>query len=145
MAKAGRPTEWTDEKLHELGEELVSCVKEDEVWHLSEFAERHEKSAQWINELDGRSKIFSEYVTRARQILGRKLFREGIKGSPSAIQLKHWMPRWLEERHFYFEDVRDEAATKAEATRDAMTNDPDHPFWREFMNYMGVEDEKTSK
>lgn len=145
MAKAGRPREWTDEKLHELGKELIACVNEEDVWHLSEFAERHQKASCWLHELENREPIFSKYVTRARQILGRKIFKEGIIGKPSGYQLKHWMPRWLNERHYYFEDVREEAAAKAEAAKEAMTNDPEHPYWDRFMQFIGEEDEKTSK
>lgn len=135
--KIGRPVKWTEKELEKLGKELIECVKEDGVWHISEFSERHEKSKCWLNELEGRSKIFSKYVTRAREILGRKMFEYGMEKNPNAWMLKTWMPRFLGEREYHLDDVKEETLIKAEAARDAMTKDPDHPFWKEFTKYIG--------
>jgi len=140
------PVKYTPAVIEKLGKELVSCVEEDGVWHLSEFSERHEKVDSWIYDLAERYPHFHEYLTRARRILGRKMFEYGMEKNPNSWMLKTWMPRFLNERTYHLEDLKEETTIKAEATRDAITKDPDHPFWGMLGKFMeDSENEKTSK
>jgi len=139
------PTVYTEEKLHKLGESLIKFVKEDGVWHLSQFSERHKRVDSWIYDLGTKYNIFNEYLTRARRIIGRKMFQYGMEKNPNSWMLKTWMPRFLNERSYHLEDIREETTIKAEATRDAIANDPDHPFWKSFEKYMEDTGGKASK
>lgn len=141
--RVGRPTKYTEPVLQKLGKELIDCVSEDGVWHLSEFAERHERVDSWIFDLSTKYPVFNEYLTRARRILGRKMFAYGMEKNPNCWMLKTWMPRFLGERNYYLDDVREETRIKAEAVRDAIAKDPDHPFWSTFEKYM--EDTNSGK
>jgi len=140
-----KPTVYTEEKLHQLGKDLVKCMEEDGVWHLSEFSERHKRVDSWIYDLGTDYKIFAEYLTRARRILGRKMFEYGMEKNPNSWMLKTFMPRLLNARKEVHEELRDEVTIKAEATRDAIAKDPDHPFWKTLEQYMGDENDKPAK
>jgi hypothetical protein len=139
-----QPKVYTPEVIEKLGKELIACVEEDGVWHLSEFSERHKKVDSWIYDLGDRYSNFHEYLTRARRILGRKMFEYGMEKNPNSWMLKTWMPRFLNERTYHLDDLKEETTIKAEATRDAITKDPDHPFWSMLGKYMEDENDKKT-
>jgi len=141
----GRPLKYSDAEIEKLGKELITTVKQDGVWHITEFSELHEKTEFWLYSLRDNYPVFAQYLTRAHRILGRKMYEYGMEKNPNAWMLKTFMPRLLNARKEVHEELRDEVTIKAEATRDAIAKDPDHPFWKTFEQYMKEDDDKSAK
>lgn len=135
--KDGRPIEWTEEKLHKLGEELIEHVKQPGVYHLSSFCAEKMRRMEWLYDMKQRYPIFSEYFSCAKQILGNKMMRLSMEASPNNWVLKTYMPRYLEEQHYIYEDIKNEMVAKLEAAKEAGELEPDHPFWDKLMDYVG--------
>ena len=95
---AKSPSKWNEVALHKLGKEIIKMAKEDGVWHITEFAERHEHTDKWMYAIADKYDIFEQYLTRARRILGRKMFKYGMEKNPNVWMLKTFMPRFLGEQ-----------------------------------------------
>jgi len=132
----GRPIEWTEEKLHELGKELMDHVNEDGVYHLSSFCVKKMKTSSWMTDMT-EYPIFSLYHSLAKKILGNKLFRLSMEANPNNWVLKTYMPRYLSEESLAYEDIQRETMAKLQAAKDSGVLEPDHPFWDKLMDYMG--------
>lgn len=118
----GRPKMYSEEDIERMGRELIKCMQEKEVWQLTEFSERKDKCPSWVYELGRQYPSFSEYLTRAKKIIGRKLFLRAVEGGPDRWLLKTWLKRYLHTDDepcidWVKEDIRDEAIAKAEATK----------------------------
>jgi len=118
---------WTDDKLHELGKELIACVSEPGVWHLSEFSERHERSDSWFHGLvEDYPAILSEYHKRALRILGRKMYKQSMEKSPDKWVIKTFMPRVLGVQKEVNESLETEELIKAQAKIKALKKELKH-------------------
>lgn len=122
--QGGRPKEYTDEDIEELGKALIQIANKDHVYHVTEFSELKEKSPTWVYELARQYPKFSEYLTRARTILGRKLLKLSIEENPSQYIQKTFIKRYLSNEfedmnQWVKEDVEMEAKIKAEAVKAA--------------------------
>lgn len=75
---AGRPIEWTPEKLEELGKELIEHVSMAGVYTIESFCIQKEKSVSWLTKTAERHEEFSQTYARAHDILANKLIVKGI-------------------------------------------------------------------
>jgi len=92
----GRPRTWTDEELHKLGKELIKFMEQDGVWHFTEFTDKLGKNHNYLHDLANQyPEVFSDYLTRVRYILGRKMFKYGMEKNPNSWMIKTFMPRFL--------------------------------------------------
>lgn len=132
----GRPKEWTDEELHKLGKELVEHMKLPGVYHLSSFCAEKMKSQHWLYDM-AKYPIFSDYFACAKKILGNKMMRLSMEANPNNWVLKTYMPRYLDEQDFIYEDMKREMMVKLEAAKESGELEPDHPFWEKLMEYVG--------
>lgn len=132
---AGRPREWHDEKLHDLGKKLVKHCKKENVWHLTSFEIEEELYDGCLEYLyQNYSEIFLPYYTRALRILGNKMMNKSIEGGGDRWVLKTFMPRYLNFRKWIKEDLEMEALAKAEAAKAANIQDIS-PWTAEIMQH----------
>jgi hypothetical protein len=141
----GRPITWTDEAIIELGEEMLQFLSQPGVWHICEFSSHKKKVRAWLYEVAREKPMFSEYLTRAQQLLGYKLFKQAMEKNPSQYIIQRWMPAWLEDRDMVLTQIREEATIKAEAAKEAMSKDPTHPYWDLFAAHMAEMNAKSSQ
>lgn len=124
MARSVR--KYTEEDLHRLGKHLIEVVSEEDVYHISEFAERYEKVDSWLYDLKDDHPIFTQYYERAKKILGRKLQALSLKKGFSNFTYKAFLPKMLgcqeEIEQAYFTEAyqksKAEAIAKLEAIRE---------------------------
>lgn len=110
-----KPHKYTEEDLHRLGKELIEVCKEEDVFHLSEFAERHEKLDTWLYSLKDVNPTFNEYYQRAKRILGRKMQNMSLKKGFSNITYKAFLPKLLGCQEEFNEGYFNESYQKAKA------------------------------
>lgn len=123
-----RPQEYTEDVIIALGEELINCANSKGVYHITEFSEIKKKCPTWVYEVAREYPVFSEYLKRARNILGRKIMRMAIEESPSLYMQKTFIKRYLNNEfepieQWVKEDVQADAQIKAEAVKAANISD----------------------
>ena len=138
----GRRPIWTDETCTTLGEEMIEFVSRPGVWHLCEFTAFKKKTQHWLNAIAASNEVFSEYLVRAREILGHKLFKQAVEKNCSTFVVTRWMPVWLSDRKMILEQMKEEATVKAEAMKEVMLEEPNHPFWKTFTDFIDAKDPK---
>lgn len=119
----GRLHKYSDEEIIEMGEEFIKLVKSDDIFHVTEFSELHEKCPSWVYQIAQNYPVFNEYLTRARNILGTKLLKLSIKESPSLYIQKTFIKRYLKNPYEDMEQwVKDDIQMEAQAKADAIKN-----------------------
>jgi len=115
----GHPKEWTEEKLHALGKQLVEVCKEPDVFHIVDFCRSVDKSSAWFYELLRKNPTLGIYHDQAKDILGNKILKLAMKaGNPWVI--KTMLPKYLRDVDEYLDDKkRQEIHWQAEAKRAA--------------------------
>lgn len=121
-----RPIEWTEERLHKLGKELLKCMKQDDVYHISSFFIESEVKQQNYYSLVEKYPLLAEYHKKAMDILAKKLMYYAMNKTPSHWLIKTYLPRYLNDRdQLEAENYRDEllkAKAKLEAIDNAVSN-----------------------
>lgn len=132
-----RKSNYTEKELHELGQSLVDHCKKEDVYHITDWTSQvQNKTYQWWYDLKKTQPILVEYHERAKQILGNKILANGAKSGNMWV-VKTFIPKYLDDvRQFCREEMREEYKIKAEVAKEAMTKDPDHPFWNAFNEFM---------
>ena len=89
----GCPRTWTDERVEELGQQLLAWMKGEHNFWLADFAEEHElwvqRLSEWAKEGRG-GEVFADAYKRAKSIQQSKLIKQGLldgKSSQMAIFL----------------------------------------------------------
>jgi hypothetical protein len=125
--KPGIDRYWTDDKLNKLGKELIACMSEPGVWHISEFSERYERADSWLYDLFKRyPEVMAEYHQRAKRILGRKMHKQALEKNPDKWLIKTFMPRMLGVQKEANEHLANEELIKAEAKIKALKKELQH-------------------
>ena len=127
---------YTEKELIKLGESLLTCCEKPHVFHIVQWTREQKKCASWWLDLRSRHPILLGYHNRAREILGGKIVQLAFEsGNTWAIQT--FIPKYLDDVwDFMKEKIKVEALAKAEAAKEAMQKDPDHPYWEAFAKYM---------
>ena len=116
----GRPREWTDELIKELGEKLVKCCEEPNVWHLTHFECKEDLYDGCLEYLcETYPKQFIPFYTQALRLIGNRMMVRAMDGSVDRWVIKTFMPRYLNCRKWIKEDIEMEAQIKAEAIKAA--------------------------
>ena len=97
----GRPLIWTEEKVLQLGEELIQCLKSDEdnVWFERFLYEEKDLYPQFISEMRDKYPKFSELIKRAKKIQENKLVDGTLKHS-----LNPTMSIFVLKNHYQYTD-----------------------------------------
>ena len=129
---------WDKEDLIFLGEELVKCVSEAGVWHISEFSERNDRSCSWLYTIrNNHPTVFGPYFQRAKEILGRKMLKQSLEKSPNQWVVKVLMPRLLGIRDEIAEELEREELIKAQAKIKALKKELTHQG--EILDYINAQ------
>jgi len=89
---------WTEDKLIKLGEELISFVTNNPVFHISKFTESKQHHTTWWYWLMGKHPILKDYHKRAVEILGNRIAENGF-GANNPWLIQKFIP-------CYFNDVK---------------------------------------
>lgn len=143
--KIKRQKKYTANELEELGKEFCEFCKKDHVFHIVQWTREQNETSEWWRSLRVSYPILKQYHDRAKEILGGKIVQLAFEnGNPWSIQ--KFIPMYLEDvKEHLRDDMRAEATIKAEAVREAMTKDPDHPFWDSFEKFIEKKNERSSK
>jgi hypothetical protein len=97
----GRPTIWTEEKVLELGEDLITWLKasEDNVWFERFLYEEKDLYPQFISEMRDKYPKFSELLKRAKKIQENKIVDGTFKH-----QLNPTMAIFVLKNHYQYTD-----------------------------------------
>lgn len=97
----GRPVKWTEEKILQLGEELISWLKadEDNVWFERFLYEEKDLYPQLIGEMKGKYPKFAELLKKAKKIQENKLVDGTLKHS-----LNPTMAIFVLKNHYQYTD-----------------------------------------
>lgn len=109
----GYVNKYTEEELIALGEDLLVCASEPDVWSISAFTERHQMSVHWLSELERRFPVIKEYGQRARMIIGRKVQKECMTGRPMPWVVKSLLPSLLGNQEEINKSYYEESYNKA--------------------------------
>lgn len=145
--KKGARVKWTEKELHKLGNNLIEHCQLEDVFHITDWTGKvQNKSQQWWYKLIKAYPMLVEYHERAKEILGNKIVSQAFK-SGNTWAVKTFVPKYLSDvKKHLREELAEECRIKAEATRDAIAKDPDHPFWGMLDKYIEEgESEKTPK
>ena len=91
----GRPLKWTEEKVLQLGEELIEWLKshEDNVWFERFLYEEKDLYPQFISEMVEKYPKFSELIKRAKKIQEGKIvdgsFKHNLNPTMAIFVLKN--------------------------------------------------------
>jgi hypothetical protein len=91
----GRPVIWTEEKVLQLGEELIEWLKasDDNVWFERFLYEIKDLYPQFISEMKDKYPKFSELIKRAKKIQESKIvdgtFKHNINPTMAIFVLKN--------------------------------------------------------
>jgi len=106
MPKKGVPLIWTDDKLHELGEELVNHCKREDVFHITDFLGVKKRTSTWFYDLIKKYPLLTDYHEQVREILGNKIVALAFKnGNNWAIQT--FIPKYLSDVDEYLDKKRE--------------------------------------
>ena len=83
--KGGRPTKWTEEKVLEVGNELIEwlCEVEDNIWFEKFLYVEKGIYPQWTSEMRDKYPKFSELLKRAKKIQESKISDMALKNEIS--------------------------------------------------------------
>lgn len=97
----GRPVIWTEEKVLQLGEELIEWLKEDDdhVWFERFLYEKKDLYPQFISEMRDKYPKFSELLKKAKKIQENKLVDGTLKHS-----LNPTMAIFVLKNHYQYTD-----------------------------------------
>jgi len=105
MVAKGTRLIWTDEKLHELGENLVNHCGREDVFHITDWLGYQKKSAAWYYDLKIQYPLLADYHDRAKEVLGNKIVALAFKnGNNWAIQT--FIPKYLKDVDNYIDSKR---------------------------------------
>ena len=91
----GRPVKWTEEKVLELGEELIAWLKvsEDNVWFERFLYEEKDLYPQLIGEMKDKYPKFAELIKKAKKIQEGKIvdgsFKHNLNPTMAIFVLKN--------------------------------------------------------
>ena len=101
----GRPKEWTDDRIQEEAEALISWFEEDDSrYWLKSFAIERGYSPPLLNYLCDKSDVFAEAHAHAHSICEERLVELGMSGvEPGRCNfvlnvLRHGRPEWDERK-----------------------------------------------
>jgi hypothetical protein len=97
----GRPVIWTEEKILQLGEELIEWLKADDenVWFERFLYEEKDLYPQLISEMKGKYPKFAELIKKAKKIQENKLVDGTLKHS-----LNPTMAIFVLKNHYQYTD-----------------------------------------
>lgn len=97
----GRPVIWTEEKILELGEELIAWLKasEENVWFERFLYEEKNLYPQLIGEMKGKYEKFAELLKKAKKIQENKLVDGTLKHN-----LNPTMAIFVLKNHYQYTD-----------------------------------------
>lgn len=133
--KVKGPEIWTEEKIRELGDDLLEFVAKPEVIHFCEWAESRKRLDTYFHRLGDKYELWAEYMERARRILASKLLKKAAENKGIWVA-NRYVADWMGERKTDMDKLREETRIKAEATKEAINSDPNHPFWGQLQPYM---------
>lgn len=94
----GRPREWTEEKLEELGKELLDFAKNTSALHVSKFEMHKGHLPGWLSELASRYNSFSQFIKGAKCIFGNKILEATMSDcKPHGVTVGKIMPLYLSD------------------------------------------------
>lgn len=107
----GRPVIWTEEKVLQLGEELITWLKEDQdnVWFERFLYEEKDLYPQFISEMRDKYPKFSELIKRAKKIQEGKIVDGSFKHS-----LNPTMAIFVLKNHYQYTDKQQTEITISE-------------------------------
>lgn len=107
----GRPVIWTEEKILQLGEELIEWLKEDEdnVWFERFLYEKKDLYPQLIGEMRDKYPKFAELLKKAKKIQENKLVDGTLKHS-----LNPTMAIFVLKNHYQYTDKQQTEITISE-------------------------------
>lgn len=107
----GRPVIWTEEKILQLGEELIEWLKEDEdnVWFERFLFEKKDLYPQLIGEMKAKYPKFAELLKKAKKIQENKLVDGTLKHS-----LNPTMAIFVLKNHYQYTDKQQTEITISE-------------------------------
>lgn len=115
-SNAGRPREWTPEKLKKLGKELHDFCKRDDVYHISEFeVVEKEKSPGWLKWLAKDYPEFSPILQGAKHILGQKIVKQAMGGAGNNWIIGKFVPMYLQDVDDFDETKKDRDHERSKA------------------------------
>ena len=97
----GRPTIWTEEKVLELGEDLITWLKasDENVWFERFLYEEKDLYPQFISEMRDKYPKFAELIKRAKKIQEGKIVDGTFKH-----QLNPTMAIFVLKNHYQYTD-----------------------------------------
>lgn len=107
----GRPVIWTEEKILQLGEELIEWLKadEDNVWFERFLYEEKNLYPQLIGEMKGKYPKFAELLKKAKKIQENKLVDGTLKHN-----LNPTMAIFVLKNHYQYTDKQQTELTITE-------------------------------
>lgn len=143
-ATIGRHKKYSSKDIENLGEDLIEYCKKDHVFHLVQWTRKQNKCYDWWLSLQKNYPDLVVYHKRAKEILGGKIIQLAFEsGNKWAIQT--FIPMYVSDVwEFMKEKIKVEASARAEATKEALMKNPDHPFWDELQRYMDQSKDQTS-
>lgn len=109
LCPIGRPREWTDEKLIELGEDLIKYVTKRRIWHLSHYEAQKDLPIDCLRYChENYSKMFTPYYKRAMQILGHNLLERAMSEDKcDKFVISVFIPMYLKDVRKFQDDRRE--------------------------------------
>jgi hypothetical protein len=144
LLKRGAPLKWTPEALENLKKELMEFVERPDVWHLSAFCLHKKMSQNFLNNIEAYHPEFSEVIEAAHRVLGNRMLRHCMETKQSSKAIDLCMIHYLGERRRVLKEKKEDATVTAEAAREVMMKDPDHPFWAQFTQFIQATDAKST-
>jgi hypothetical protein len=97
----GRPVKWTEEKILQLGEELIEWLKadEDNIWFERFLYEEKDLYPQLIGEMKDKYPKFAELIKKAKKIQEGKIVDGSFKHS-----LNPTMAIFVLKNHYQYTD-----------------------------------------
>jgi hypothetical protein len=146
---------YTEEDIEKIGKELIDYIENHtNLWHLSSFTETKKQTPSWLYSIARRHPQLRAYIERAKKIIGNRMLQAAFEKSTNSWIIKTFVPRYLREsdedkeecvKEWVREDIMLEARAKAEAAKEAMIKEPEHPYWAALIDYMKAQSEGTPK
>ena len=107
----GRPVIWTEEKILQLGQELIDWLKadEDNIWFERFLYEEKDLYPQLIGEMTGKYEKFAELIKKAKKIQESKLVDGTLK-----MGLNPTMAIFVLKNHYQYTDKQQTEITITE-------------------------------
>jgi hypothetical protein len=107
----GRPTKWTEEKVMELGDDLINWLREseDNIWFERFLYEEKDLYPQFISEMRDKYEKFSELLKKAKKIQESKLVDLTLKHN-----LNPTMSIFVLKNHYQYTDKQQTELTISE-------------------------------